>query len=72
MPNNVSAEEAASIPYVGLTGWSAVMITGMLTPKTAPWSRVLLLGASGGVGTFICQLLSSWGTQVSYSFCMYG
>lgn len=64
MPNNVSAEEAASIPYVGLTGWSAVMITGMLTRNAAPWSRVLVLGASGGVGTFICQLLSSWGTQV--------
>ncbi|KAG7164484.1 reticulon-4-interacting protein 1 homolog, mitochondrial-like isoform X2 [Homarus americanus] len=64
MPNNINAEEAASVPYAALTAWSAVMVTGMLTPDAAPRSKVLLLGASGGVGTIICQLLSSWGAQV--------
>lgn len=64
VPENVSAEEAASIPYTGLVAWSAVTVSGMLTAGTAPRSRVLVIGASGGVGTFLCQLLSVWETQV--------
>ncbi|XP_045595452.2 reticulon-4-interacting protein 1 homolog, mitochondrial [Procambarus clarkii] len=63
-PENVSTEEAASIPYAGLTAWSAVTLTGMVTATTAPQSRILIIGASGGVGIFLCQLLSSWGAEV--------
>lgn len=64
MPDTVTPEEAASVPYVGLTAWSAVVVSGMVTPSSAPYTRVLVLGASGGVGTLLCQLLTAWGAQV--------
>lgn len=65
MPDTVTTEEAASVPYAGLTAWSAVVVSGMVTPSSAPYTRVLVLGASGGVGTLLCQLLTAWGAQVS-------
>ena len=64
MPDTVTPEEAASIPYAGLTAYSAVVMSGLVTPPTAPYTRVLVLGASGGVGTLLCQLLTAWGAQV--------
>ncbi|XP_042873686.1 reticulon-4-interacting protein 1 homolog, mitochondrial-like [Penaeus japonicus] len=63
-PTNITSEEAASIPYAGLTAWSTVVVSGLITQYTAPRTRVLLLGASGGVGSFMCQMLSVWGAQV--------
>ncbi|XP_027227783.2 reticulon-4-interacting protein 1 homolog, mitochondrial [Penaeus vannamei] len=63
-PTNITSEEAASIPYAGLTAWSTVVVSGLITEYTAPRTRVLLLGASGGVGSFMCQMLSVWGAQV--------
>lgn len=39
-------------------------MSGLITEYTAPRTQVLLLGASGGVGSFMCQMLSVWGAQV--------
>ncbi|XP_076046554.1 NAD(P)H oxidoreductase RTN4IP1, mitochondrial-like [Oratosquilla oratoria] len=64
MPDTLTPEEGASIPYVALTTWSALTVSGLLTPFTARGCRVLLLGASGGIGTFASQLMSSWGVEV--------
>ncbi|KAK7086572.1 Reticulon-4-interacting protein 1, mitochondrial [Halocaridina rubra] len=64
VPRDTSLEDAASIPYVGLTAWSAAVVSGMMFKNTAPGSRILILGASGGVGTFLCQMLSAWGAEV--------
>lgn len=64
MPDTVTHEEAASVPYAGLTAWSAAVVSGMVTPTLAPRTRVLVLGAAGGVGTVLCQLLVAWGAQV--------
>lgn len=64
MPDTVTPEEAASVPYAALTAWSAVVVSGLVTPASAPRARVLVLGASGGVGTLLCQLLTAWGAQV--------
>lgn len=64
IPEAIDPEDAASLPYVGLTAWSATVVSGMLTPGRAPGTRVLILGASGGVGTFACQMLSAWGAEV--------
>lgn len=64
MPDTVTPEEAASVPYAALTAWSAVVVSGLVTPASAPRTRVLVLGASGGVGTLLCQLLTAWGAQV--------
>lgn len=60
----MSDVEAASIPYVGLTGWSTVVITGGFTPNNCYNKQVLIIGASGGLGTFLSQLLSAWGASV--------
>ncbi|KAK4310175.1 hypothetical protein Pmani_018238 [Petrolisthes manimaculis] len=65
LPDDVNTEEAASLPYTALTGWSAVVVSGMITPGKALGKRVLVLGAAGGVGSFLCQLLSVWGAQVT-------
>ncbi|XP_066978758.1 reticulon-4-interacting protein 1 homolog, mitochondrial-like isoform X2 [Macrobrachium rosenbergii] len=64
IPEGISPEDAASLPYVGLTAYSATVISGLLTPGRALGKRVLVLGASGGVGTFLCQMLSGWGAEV--------
>ena len=64
MPSNISVEEAASIPFAGLTAWSALNITGELF-MGSKGKKVLVLGASGGVGSIAVQLLKSWGSLVS-------
>jgi len=56
MPERLDFVEASSIPYAGITAWSAIMQAG-LSPATGRHSRVLLLGASGGVGGLATQVL---------------
>ncbi|KAI5701742.1 reticulon-4-interacting protein 1 homolog, mitochondrial [Diaphorina citri] len=63
-PSNISDEEAAGVLYTGLTAWSALQITaalGLVYPRD---KRVLVLGASGGVGTMAVQLLKAWDIEV--------
>ena len=62
-PENLTMEEAASIPYAGLTAWSALSITAELCVGSKD-KRVLVLGAAGGVGTIAIQLLKNWGAVV--------
>lgn len=64
-PSNLSMEEAASIPYAGLTAWSALSITAELCIASRG-KQVLILGASGGVGSIAVQLLKSWKSTVKY------
>ncbi|XP_063039864.1 reticulon-4-interacting protein 1 homolog, mitochondrial [Engraulis encrasicolus] len=64
-PKSLSHSEAASIPYVASTAWSAVVNTGGLNKDNAAKKRVLILGASGGVGTFTIQMVKSWGAHVT-------
>lgn len=67
-PQKLSYTEAASILYAGLTAWSALWITGGLYYKTVIATRinrrVLVMGASGGVGTLAIQLLKAWNMHV--------
>src|SRR5205823_10074891 len=51
-PANVSFEEAASVNIAGLTALQAVRDHG----KVQPGQKVLINGASGGVGTFAVQI----------------
>ena len=67
-PKNLTFLQAASIPYVGLTAWSALAISGGLDLdwKTNHFQqKILVFGASGGVGTFAVQLLKACNYRVS-------
>ncbi|XP_010130348.1 PREDICTED: reticulon-4-interacting protein 1, mitochondrial [Buceros rhinoceros silvestris] len=64
-PKCLSHIEAASLPFVGLTAWSAVNQVGGLKQSNCSGKRVLILGASGGVGTFAVQLVKAWGAHVT-------
>jgi NADPH:quinone reductase-like Zn-dependent oxidoreductase len=51
-PKNLSMEEAASIPLVGLTAWQALVERANLKKG----QKVFVQAGSGGVGTFAIQL----------------
>lgn len=52
IPDNVSFQQAASLPVAGLTAWSAIIALG----KLGPGQKVLIQGASGGVGHLAVQM----------------
>ncbi|UWU72790.1 NADP-dependent oxidoreductase [Bradyrhizobium sp. NC92] len=60
-PANISMEEAASIPLVGLTAWQALVEVG----KLKPGQKVFIQAGSGGVGTFAIQLAKHLGAVVA-------
>jgi NADPH:quinone reductase-like Zn-dependent oxidoreductase len=51
-PSNLSHVEAATLPLVGLTIWQALVDFAHVIPG----QQVVILGASGGTGTFAIQL----------------
>lgn len=60
-PKNISMEEAASIPLVGLTSWQALVeITNVKKGQ-----KVFIQAGSGGVGTFAIQLAKYLGAFVA-------
>jgi NADPH:quinone reductase-like Zn-dependent oxidoreductase len=60
-PANVSFEQAAAIPVAGITALQAVRDKG----EVKPGQKVLINGASGGVGTFAVQIAKSFGAHVT-------
>lgn len=60
-PQNISMEEAASIPLVGLTAWQALVEMAHLQPG----QKVFIQAGSGGVGTFAIQLAKHLGATVA-------
>ncbi|CAL9686164.1 unnamed protein product [Knipowitschia caucasica] len=64
-PKSLSHVEAASLPYVANTAWSALVNTGGLNKDNCAKKRILILAASGGVGTFAIQMLKAWGAHVT-------
>ncbi|GAA0741346.1 NADP-dependent oxidoreductase [Ideonella azotifigens] len=60
-PRNLSMEEAASIPLVGLTAWQALVETARLKQG----EKVFIQAGSGGVGTFAIQLAKHLGATVA-------
>ena len=60
-PSNVSFEDAASVPLAASTALQALRDHG----KVEPGQRVLIIGASGGVGTYAVQLAKHLGATVT-------
>src|SRR6267378_5814583 len=60
-PANVSFEEAASVNIAAITALQALRDKG----KVQPGQKVLINGASGGVGTFGVQIAKSLGADVT-------
>ncbi|XP_077977287.1 NAD(P)H oxidoreductase RTN4IP1, mitochondrial-like [Glandiceps talaboti] len=63
-PKTLSHTEAASVPFVALTAWAAIVTFGNMTEKKARGKRILVHAGSGGIGSFAIQLLRSWGAEV--------
>jgi NADPH:quinone reductase-like Zn-dependent oxidoreductase len=60
-PSNVTFEQAAASPISALTALQAVRDRG----RVVPGKKVLVIGASGGVGTFAVQIAKAFGAEVT-------
>jgi NADPH:quinone reductase-like Zn-dependent oxidoreductase len=60
-PRNLSFEQAAAVPVSALAALQAVRDHG----RVQPGQNVLIIGASGGVGSFAVQIAKAFGAEVT-------
>ena len=60
-PRNLSLEQAAALPVSGCTALQAVRDRG----RVQPGQKVLVIGASGGVGSYVVQIAKAFGAVVT-------
>jgi NADPH:quinone reductase-like Zn-dependent oxidoreductase len=60
-PANLTFEEAAAVPTAAITALQGLRDRG----ETRPGHEVLIIGASGGVGTFAVQIAKTFDAQVT-------
>jgi NADPH:quinone reductase-like Zn-dependent oxidoreductase len=61
MPENITFEQAAAVPMAGIVALQALRDVG----RVKPGDKVLVNGASGGIGTFTVQIAKSMGAEVT-------